>query len=185
MLDGIDLTPTTEIPRLESNAKVDLLGLVKAMRPITTRRGDRMAFLTIEDYHGVTEALVFSDAYEKYRDLLIIDSALWLRGQIQARNGDRRLRVDEILTPETAAEKAERWCTIALPCPTTVTPEIDAALGRFLQDLRGCPGDRRVRLRVATPDGAVDLATPLRVTADENLRARAEALREEIAALGV
>ena len=121
LLAGVALTPTTEIEAQRPSARVDLLALVRAIRPLTTKRGDRMAFVKLEDYQGQTEALVFSDAYEKYRDLLQVDAALWVRGQVQARNGDKRLRIDEIQLPQRAAERAPRLWPITLPLVDEVT----------------------------------------------------------------
>ena len=48
-LAGVDFTATTDLDHLAANTKVELLGLVRAIRAITTKRGDRMAFVTVEE----------------------------------------------------------------------------------------------------------------------------------------
>jgi DNA polymerase-3 subunit alpha len=182
-LEGIDFTPTMRIPELAPGTDVQILGLVCAVRPITTRRGDRMAFVTVEDYTGTTEVLVFSDAYAKHRDLLRVDSALCLRGRVQSRNGDKRLAVEEFLEPAQAAETLTRWYPVPLPWAQEITVPLDEALGRLDALLQAHPGNWRVCLRAVTPQGGrVELPTGRRVTPSPQLDREIAALREEIAA---
>ncbi len=180
-LRGIEFTSTAEIPHARDGASADLLGLITTIRAITTKRGDRMAFVTIEDFDGETEALVFSDAYEKHRSLLHPDQALCIRGKVQSRNGDRRLRVEEILTPEQTLERLPRWHVITLPCPAEVDADVNAALERLDALLREHPGRWRVRLHVETPEGVADLTTPRRIEPSAALDTALEALRQELA----
>ena len=46
-------------------------GLVIAIRTMNSRRGERIAFMTLDDRSGRIEIAVFSEAYQKYRDLLV------------------------------------------------------------------------------------------------------------------
>jgi len=49
---------------------VRMAGLVKSVKEIHTKKGDRMAFITLEDLEGLTEVTVFADLYAQNRDLL-------------------------------------------------------------------------------------------------------------------
>ncbi|NIP89017.1 MAG: hypothetical protein GWO21_08710, partial [Gammaproteobacteria bacterium] len=40
-------------------------GMVAKLREITTKRGDRMGFVTLEDLKGSVEVVVFSDLYSQ------------------------------------------------------------------------------------------------------------------------
>ncbi len=64
------------------NRTVVVAGLVVAMRTMNTRRGDRMAFVTLDDRTGRLELAVFSDLYERQRDLLAKDTLLVVEGQV-------------------------------------------------------------------------------------------------------
>ena len=57
-------------------------GLVVGMRAMQTRRGDRMAFVTLDDRTGRLELAVFSELFERYRDLLAKDTLLVVEGQV-------------------------------------------------------------------------------------------------------
>ena len=61
---------------------VVVAGLVVAMRTMNTKRGDRMAFVTLDDRTGRLELAVFSDMYTRYRDLLSKDTLLVVEGQV-------------------------------------------------------------------------------------------------------
>jgi len=64
------------------NKTVVVAGLVVGMRSMQTRRGDRMAFVTLDDRTGRMELAVFSDLFEKYRELLVKDALLVVEGQV-------------------------------------------------------------------------------------------------------
>ncbi|MCK4587844.1 MAG: DNA polymerase III subunit alpha, partial [Gammaproteobacteria bacterium] len=56
-----------------SNQSITVAGLVVAIRTMNTRRGDKIAFVTLDDRTGRLELAVFSEAYHQYRDLLAKD----------------------------------------------------------------------------------------------------------------
>ena len=54
------------------NSSVQIAGIVIAFKEILTRRGDKMAFVTLEDISGCIEAVIFADAYAECRDFLTL-----------------------------------------------------------------------------------------------------------------
>ncbi|BAU48203.1 DNA polymerase III subunit alpha [Sulfurifustis variabilis] len=61
---------------------VVVAGLVVGMRIMQTRRGDRMAFITLDDRTGRLELAVFSELFERNRDLLVKDTLLIVEGHV-------------------------------------------------------------------------------------------------------
>jgi len=61
---------------------VVVAGLVVAMRTMNTRRGDRMAFVTLDDRTSRLELAVFSELYTRHRDLLGKDNLLVVEGHV-------------------------------------------------------------------------------------------------------
>lgn len=57
-------------------------GLVIAQRVMKNKRGDKMAFLTLDDKSGRLEISIFSDTYEEYKDQLIKDAVLVVEGDV-------------------------------------------------------------------------------------------------------
>ncbi len=70
-----ELKPTTD-------STIVVAGLVVAQRTMQTRRGDRMAFVTLDDQTGRLELAVFSDLYSLSRELLAKDTLLVVEGQV-------------------------------------------------------------------------------------------------------
>jgi DNA polymerase-3 subunit alpha len=70
-----ELKPTTA-------GTIVVAGLVVAMRTMQTRRGDRMAFVTLDDRTGRLELAVFSELYSSSRELLAKDTLLVVEGQV-------------------------------------------------------------------------------------------------------
>ncbi len=61
--------------------------VVTAVKPRVSRKtGSEYARLTLEDFHGTAEALVFPDAWSKLSDIIVLDAALLLTGTYSARD---------------------------------------------------------------------------------------------------
>ncbi len=71
-------------------------GLIESVRPILTRRGDRMAFIRLVDFTDTIEAVAFADLYEKYKDILVPDACIALRGHASHRNGEPSIILDGV-----------------------------------------------------------------------------------------
>lgn len=58
-----------------------IAGIIIAIRTMQTKKGDRMAFLTLEDRGGRQEVAIFSDLFNEVRDLLKKDSLIIVQGE--------------------------------------------------------------------------------------------------------
>jgi DNA polymerase-3 subunit alpha len=57
-------------------------GLIVGMRTMQTKRGDRMAFVTLDDRTGRLELAVFADIYQQARELLVKDALVVVEGHV-------------------------------------------------------------------------------------------------------
>lgn len=64
---------------------------VVALRQILTKRGDRMAFATLEDKKGQIEAVVFSDTYLDHEALLNGTEPVWIKGRLEVSPGGNKI----------------------------------------------------------------------------------------------
>jgi len=55
---------TAGLPKLQNGASVKICGLVSALKEIATKKGDRMAFLTLEDMKGFVEVILFPEVFK-------------------------------------------------------------------------------------------------------------------------
>ncbi len=84
--------------------KYTVMGTITSSRVITTKRGQQMAFLQIEDFEGSIELILFPKIWEEKSIYLSIDSIMGFAGKIDASRGDPKLLVDEVFRPEEMKE---------------------------------------------------------------------------------
>ena len=95
----VDLKPTKD-------QSIVVAGLIVAMRSMKTRRGDKMAFVTIDDRSARIELAVFSDVFQKYRDILAKDKLIVVQGEVSVDeySGGYKMSAKEIYDIERARE---------------------------------------------------------------------------------
>jgi len=106
-------TPIRDL-RPEKNRRISIAGLIVNTRTLLTRKGDRMAFLTLEDQTGRQEVAVFSDAYHAKRDLLVKDNLVVIEGEVSPDefSGGLKMRCIDLFDWETACAKAAKYLKI-------------------------------------------------------------------------
>lgn len=79
--------------------KQTVAGQVVAFRVMKTKRGDSMAFITLDDRTGRIEVAIFSDSYNEYRDKLVKDALLVVDGQVNYDDysGGLKMRADRVV----------------------------------------------------------------------------------------
>jgi DNA polymerase-3 subunit alpha len=85
-LDDIKRLASCEIVNLSEQTdggEVRICGIVCGLKEITTKKGDRMGFVTIEDLSGSVEVTVFSDVYATAVSLLKTDDPLLITGKLE------------------------------------------------------------------------------------------------------
>ena len=83
ILDKFTNANAVSIKDLKAGGVVRIGGLVRSTKNIKTKKGELMAFVTIEDMHGAVEVIVFSRVFSDVRDLLEEDRPVLVQGQVQ------------------------------------------------------------------------------------------------------
>ena len=88
------------------NATVIVAGLVMGMRVMTTKRGDKMAFLTLDDRSGRMEMAVFSEEFNANRENLAKDKLIVASVEVSLDDysGGFKMRAKEIYDISQARE---------------------------------------------------------------------------------
>ena len=73
-------------------------GIVEEIKPIMTKKGDRMAFLRIADFSGNIETVIFPKLYAKHKDILKNESCIGIKGRISKRNGEISIIAEVVKT---------------------------------------------------------------------------------------
>ncbi len=77
-------------------------GIIAALRTKIDKRGRTMAFLTLEDFTGKAECLVFADAYERSAPHIVPDRPVVMTGKAEVSGDALRIVAEEITDIGTA-----------------------------------------------------------------------------------
>jgi DNA polymerase-3 subunit alpha len=156
----------------QSLADVWVAGIVSGLRPLKTKKGDRMAVFMADDIAGGVEVVVFPEAFAKFGHHIVADAMLLVRGKFEKDDESARVVATELQPISLLRERTTREVVIHLQTPSRNTLE---ALAELLSKHRG---DRRVVLELDTKKNGTP---PLRVRADAAQRVRpSEKLVEEV-----
>jgi DNA polymerase-3 subunit alpha len=154
-----------------SLADVWVPGIISSIRPLKTKKGDRMAVFVLDDIAGGIEVVVFPETFAKHGSLIAADAMVLVRGKFEKDEESARLVATELMPIAALRERTTREVVIHLPASSRNTFE---ALSELLARHRG---DRRVSIELAVKSAD----KPLRVRADVALRVRpSEKLVEEV-----
>jgi len=83
-------------------------GIVAGQRTMTTKKGEPMAFVQLEDVTGSVEVVVFNSTYAHARDLLVSDAVLIVKGRVDHKQqGETKLVALEVAPFEATPERRE------------------------------------------------------------------------------
>ncbi|NNN43146.1 MULTISPECIES: DNA polymerase III subunit alpha [Vibrio] len=105
-----DATPTRR------DQSLTVAGLVIAARVMTTKRGNRIGIMTLDDRSGRMEVMLYSDALDRYAELLEKDKILVVSGQVSFDdfNGGLKMSAREVMDLGSAREKYARSLSLAI-----------------------------------------------------------------------
>ena len=142
--DILAIADEDEEPPYRDKQPVAIAGIVTKKTVKTTKNGDSMAFVTVEDRTGEIEVVVFARQYLGSAGLLVTESPIVVRGTISVRDEEKPKILmnscERLLTDDEFAK--DRPQTLYLRVASTDTP----AAVQALAELRRAPGDRPVVL---------------------------------------
>ena len=97
-----------ELERRRDGETVTVGGIVSAVKQLTTKKGEPMVFLTLDDPTGGGEVVVFNSTYANARDLCVADRILVIKGRIDHKQqGETKLIALEVAAFEAVAVRTE------------------------------------------------------------------------------
>ncbi|MFL6209020.1 MAG: DNA polymerase III subunit alpha [Pyrinomonadaceae bacterium] len=110
------------LQELEHGATVRLGGIVTGLQKRTTKKGDNFALLRLEDQVGGVKCVVWPEAYNKCRYILLDDAAVLVTGKFDTGDeGSISIIADEVVSLEDILQRRAR--TVLLRMPTDKAPE--------------------------------------------------------------
>ena len=113
-------TQAVEVTSALQDTEVRVAGLVREVRRVVTRKGQIMAYATLEDLTGSVDVVLFPRVFEQTRLLFEPDKVLVVQGKVDARAGSTRASgsagsavepelESEVETASVVAEMAWLW----------------------------------------------------------------------------
>ena len=87
---------TSTLPKLQNGAEVKICGLVSGLKEIVTKKGDRMAFLTLEDMKGFVEVILFPEVFKAALPCLRGGDPLVVRGTLDLSEDHVKIKGTEV-----------------------------------------------------------------------------------------
>ena len=98
----------SELERRRDGEVVTVGGIVSSVKQLTTKRGEPMVFLALDDPTGGGEVVVFNSTYATARELCVTDRILVIKGRIDHKQqGETKLIALEVSAFEAVQERTE------------------------------------------------------------------------------
>ena len=97
-----------DVERRRDGEMVTVGGIVSALKHLTTKKGEPMVFMRLDDVTGGAEVVVFNSVYAHARELCVMDRILVVKGRIDHKQeGETKLLAMEVAPFEAVAERKE------------------------------------------------------------------------------
>jgi DNA polymerase-3 subunit alpha len=138
------------------SAEVSIGGIVSGLRPLKTRKGDRMCVFMLDDAGGSIEVVVFPETFKQHGHLAENGKTVFVSGKFEKDDESARILASEIVHIEMVRERLTKSVAIKVSMP----PHGRATFERLLDVLAQHKGDRRVAFVIHEQERHI------RVTAD-------------------
>ncbi len=81
---------------IKNEQKVVIGGIIEIVKEINTKKGDKMAFVTLSDFTGSIEAVVFPKTYEKNREIIAEEQVIAVQAKVSDRDGAKSIIIEGI-----------------------------------------------------------------------------------------
>ncbi len=152
----------TEKARVEDNARVIIGGMITGKTVKTTKTGQMMAFITLEDLEGSVEVVVFPRDYEKNREVLAEEQKIFVHGRVSIGDDPVGKLICERIIPFDSFPR-QLWLQFA------DKKSYDARIGEVMDCLRLYDGQDNVVIYLAAERARKTLPANWRVSSSPAL----------------
>ncbi len=113
-IDQLSTASSIELSELPEGDDVVIGGMIAGVTQSTTKRGDPMVKITLEDMNGSVECVAFGKDIKTYQSLLNIEEVVFVKGQIGFQNSAPSIRIKEIVRVNDALRRLTKCVTLQL-----------------------------------------------------------------------
>ena len=141
-------------------------GIVSGLRPLKTRKGDRMCVFMLEDASGSLEVVVFPETFKQFGHLADNGRMVLVKGKFERDDETVRILASEIVPIETVRERLATAVAIRLSTPPHGRATFEKLWDVFAQH----KGDRRVAFDIELKESDRHLRVKVHVNAQIRVR---------------
>ena len=163
---------TVSILTRQNGSEVTICGVAGSVKEIQTRKGDRMAFLSLEDMKGFVEVILFPEVFQASLPHLKGDDPLVVRGILDMEDENPKIKATEVLPLSQSGETPVSKVHFILRSPGIARAQL-MDLKRILLEN---PGDSAAVLHLIIPSqGETIIRLPIKVDPSPSLLESIEA----------
>jgi DNA polymerase-3 subunit alpha len=153
-IGALSTATTAGLPDCPDGKEVKLCGIIASVKSMLTKKGDRMAYVTLEDLQGTAEIIVFPDLFKTAGDLVAPEQLVRITGTIDRGDKGTKLRGSKIEPLADVQKQAVKRVQIRL----ADRPDVPDQLLRLRDIFQRHPGGTTVCLTVLV-DAALEAET--------------------------
>ncbi len=96
---------------------VRLAGIVSSLKPLKTKKDERMATFVLEDLTGKIEVVAFPDAFSKCGQYIRDGQLVWIKGKYMGEEDNRRISLSQAMPLAEAFEKQAKRIVVRIFLP--------------------------------------------------------------------
>ncbi|RKY01197.1 DNA polymerase III subunit alpha [Candidatus Poribacteria bacterium] len=147
-IEGYTNATSLTLDELPLESEAFIAGMIASLRTTTTKKGERMAFITLEDMEGVVDVVVFPETFSACQDVLEEGKLVWIRGIVKPARSEssseeeeeveekRQIQATEIIPLSEVKERLTTAVEIEIP-PTRLHKRILEQLKEICVNNRG------------------------------------------------
>jgi len=121
------------------NREIRVAGIISSVKPLKTRKDERMATFILEDMSGRIEVVAFPDNYKKYYGTLGEDQLVWVKGKFLGEGESRKIHLLHILPLAEAFQKQAKRVVLRIFLPGIEESVFEELKGMLDQNRGSCP----------------------------------------------
>jgi DNA polymerase-3 subunit alpha len=149
------VTPVHQLTDIPDKKDVNIGGIISKIKKIQTKKkGELMAYLTLEDLYGTVEVIVFPELYENSLNIISQENPVVIHGQIERNDKGVRIiakKINSLLEDVKPEDEQHHLKRLTLMINTDINPK---ALPKLKDILSRHSGDNgiQVLLKIISPE---------------------------------
>ena len=87
---------TANLNEAQEGKDVKLCGVIGGINSTTTKKGNRMAYVQLEDLHGVVEVIVFPELFASSIDAIVPNAVIHITGTVDQMDSGSRIKATKL-----------------------------------------------------------------------------------------